>query len=62
MSERKGWLPLWQDTFCTLFVRAGLPGLDRIVKNPVPDLPDNGDGLCFPSPARGHKSGISSAP
>jgi len=62
MSERKGWLPLWQDTCCTLFVRAGLPGLDRIVKNPVPDLPDNGDGLCFPSPARSHRSGILSAP
>ena len=37
--------------FSVLFARAGLPCLDQIVKTPVPQLPDNGGGLCFPAPA-----------
>jgi hypothetical protein len=52
MSRAEGWLPLYHDTFCVLFIRARHPSLDRILANPVPSLPDNGDGLCFPAPIR----------
>jgi hypothetical protein len=47
-----GWVPLYQDTFCVLFARAGLPAIGRIAATPVPNLPDDGDGLCFPAAAR----------
>ncbi len=52
LSRTPGWLPLYQDTFCLIFAREGLPNLDRLVATPVPSLPDNGNGLCFPSPRR----------
>ena len=29
MSRADGWLPLYQDTFCVLFIRAGHPSLER---------------------------------
>jgi hypothetical protein len=50
LSLSDGWVPLYRDTACVLFVRSRYPGLDRIVLSPVPDLPDNGRGLCFPDP------------
>jgi hypothetical protein len=50
MSRTDGWLPLYNDTFCVLFIRARHPSFDRIVAIPVPGLPDNGDRLCFPAP------------
>jgi hypothetical protein len=53
LSGTDGWIPLYKDTFCVLFARAGLPSLDQIVKTPIPQLPDNGGGLCFPAPSRG---------
>jgi len=56
LSQSDGWLPLYRDTICVLFVRSGFPKLDRIVESPVPDLPDNGRGLCFPDPSREHRS------
>ncbi len=49
LARDEGWLPLYQDTFCVLFVRAGYAGLDKITARPVPVLPDNGAGLCFPA-------------
>jgi len=50
LSRADGWLPLYQDTFCLLFVRAGLPSLGQIIETPVPTaLPADGNGLCFPS-------------
>ena len=56
MRGTDGWLPLYKDTFCVLFIRAGHPHLERIIAQPVPDLPDNGDGLCFPSPGQREKT------
>ena len=53
LSRGTGWLPLYRDTYCIIFARDGLPGLDRIVRTPVPFLPDNGDRLCVPAPASG---------
>jgi hypothetical protein len=50
LSRIDGWIPLYQDTFCVLFVRAGYQGIEQIMANPVPAVPDNGDGLCFPGP------------
>jgi hypothetical protein len=50
ISLTNNWVPLYQDTFSVLFVREGFSGLTQIVETPVPSLPDNGDGLCFPDP------------
>jgi hypothetical protein len=52
MSRSDGWVPLYQDKFCLIFARAALPSLAQIVDQPIPALPDNGNGLCFPAPAR----------
>jgi hypothetical protein len=50
LSRMDGWVPLYGDTFCFLFVRAGYPGIEQILATPVPEVADNGDGLCFPGP------------
>jgi hypothetical protein len=55
LSQMDGWLPLYQDTCCVIFARVGLPRLGQIVETPVPALPDNGGGLCFPDLARSHE-------
>ncbi len=47
LAMASGWLPLYQDTCCVIFARKGLPGLERLVRTPVPALPHNGSGLCF---------------
>src|SRR5579864_626132 len=52
LSRTEGWLALYQDTCCVLFVRAGLPNLERIKQTSIPELPADGDGLCFPSASR----------
>jgi hypothetical protein len=57
MSRADGWLPLYQDTFCVLFIRKGHPDLDRIIATSVPQLTDNGEGLCFPSLGPREKAG-----
>jgi hypothetical protein len=62
MSRTDGWLPLYNDTFCVLFIRARHPSFDRIVASPVPDLPDNGDGLCFPARGPRQKRSALQAP
>ncbi len=58
LSLTEKWIPLYQDSYCVLFARAGLPSIDQIVKTPVPRLPDNGDGLCFPAPGGGNGRSI----
>jgi hypothetical protein len=50
LSRTDGWLALYQDSCCLLFIREGFPNLERIVSQHVPALPDDGDGLCFPAP------------
>jgi hypothetical protein len=50
MSHTGGWVPLYQDTFCVLFIREGLTDFGEIMQTPVPALPDDGNGLCFPAP------------
>ncbi len=52
LSKMPGWVPLYQDTLCVIFIRDGFAGLEQIVTIAVPALPDNGDGLCFPAPAQ----------
>jgi hypothetical protein len=52
LARTDGWVPLYRDTFCTMFSRRGALDLDRLVRTPVPNLPDNGEGLCFPDPPR----------
>jgi hypothetical protein len=49
LSCTEGWLALYQDSYCLLFVRSGFPGLTQMLETPVPGLPDNGGGLCFPT-------------
>jgi hypothetical protein len=51
VGRTDGWLALYQDTFCTVFVRSNFPSLGQLLATPVPVLPDNGGGLCFPAPA-----------
>lgn len=53
MACAGGWLPLYQDSCCVVFAREGWPGLGRLVATAVPDLPDDGGGLCFPGPGPG---------
>ncbi len=53
LSLTDRWILLYRDTYCVLLARAGLPVIDQIIKTPVPRLPDNGDGLCFPAPGGG---------
>jgi hypothetical protein len=55
MSTKDGWTPVYQDSFAVLFARAGFEGLARILETPIPHLPDNGDGLCFPNPGPGSR-------
>jgi hypothetical protein len=55
LGRTDGWLALYQDAFCMVFVRANFPGLGQLVATPVPFLPDNGGGLCFPAPGRNHR-------
>jgi hypothetical protein len=62
LSRADGWLPLYGDTFCVLFVRPGFRDLDRIVASPVPSLPDNGGGTYFPAPDRPSGSVASEGP
>ena len=54
MVRTAGWLPLYQDKYCRLFIREGFIDIDEIVRTPIPSLPDDGDGLCFPAPGRTH--------
>jgi hypothetical protein len=49
LSRIREWIPLYRDTCCIMFVRAHMPGLDRLLQTPVPPFPDNGNRLCFPS-------------
>jgi hypothetical protein len=48
LADAGGWLPLYRDACCLLFVRTDFAGLEKIMACPVPALPDNGAGLCFP--------------
>jgi hypothetical protein len=48
LRRTDGWLPLYRDTVCVLFIRPRSRDLGRIVGSPVPSLPDDGGGLCFP--------------
>jgi hypothetical protein len=61
MSKADGWLPLYQDTFCVLFIRAGHPQIEQIRATPVPSLADNGQGLCFPGLGRFERKGARQA-
>jgi hypothetical protein len=52
LSLTAGWIPLYRDTFCILFVRDGLYDIERLARSQVPNLPDDGGRLCFPAPGR----------
>jgi hypothetical protein len=54
LSGTAGWVPLYRDTLCVIFIRDGFPQLGQILNREVPALPDNGDGLCFPAPAENY--------
>jgi hypothetical protein len=57
LALTKGWVPLYQDSFCAIFAREDLPDLDRLARTAVPALPDNGAGLCFPAPSTASQAG-----
>ena len=56
LSRKAAWIPLYRDSLCVVFARDGFPDLDRIVRTPVPSLPDDGNRLCFPAPGDGASS------
>jgi hypothetical protein len=58
LSRTPTWAPLYHDSCSVIFVREGFPGLARLVESPVPALPDNGAGLCFPSPNHSHGGAV----
>ncbi len=50
MRREPGWVAVYADTLCMLYWREGWNPelLDRLARLPLPPLPDDGDGLCFP--------------
>jgi hypothetical protein len=48
MKQQPGWLLVYQDSLCAVFVRAESPLLAQIRQAPAPDLPPDGSGLSFP--------------
>jgi hypothetical protein len=52
MSRLADWFPLYQDTLCVLFVRNEPTAIERFTARPVPHLPDDGRGMCFPARSR----------
>jgi hypothetical protein len=48
LSLSPGWPRLYQDTLVALFGREGSPALERVRTVTPPDLPVDGEGLCFP--------------
>jgi hypothetical protein len=57
LTGKNGWVSLYHDSYCVLFAREGHPSIVQLIKHPVPTLPDNGNGLCFPAPGGAHASG-----
>ena len=47
LTGKSGWVPLYHDSYCVLFVRDGHPSISKLTNHPVPTLPDNGSGLVF---------------
>ncbi len=53
MTLAPGWSFVYRDRVCGLFVRSCRTDLiDQITSTPLPRLPDDGRGLCFPGPGR----------
>lgn len=48
MALKPGWVLLHQDPLVFLFGRADLPRLAAIRQTPLPSIPQDGAGLCFP--------------
>ncbi len=48
LRARSGWELAYEDSVCALFVRTGSPWLGPLRRATAPNLPDDGDGLCFP--------------
>jgi hypothetical protein len=48
MKQRSGWKLLYEDPLSALFGRDGLPQVAAIERTPVPTMPYDGSGLCFP--------------
>jgi hypothetical protein len=53
MDRAVGWRLLYTDHLCRLYVREGSPLAASIVSLPIPHIPDDGRGLCFPPASRG---------
>lgn len=60
MAREPGWRALYQDSSCAVFVRGGYPGLGKLLAAPLPGLPEDGRGLCFPAGPPAGGRGVSS--
>ncbi len=57
MDRTAGWRLIYRDGQSRLYVRERSPLMEAIVGTPVPALPDDGDGLCFPNPSQALRRG-----
>ena len=48
LGRTAGWVPLYQDSVCVIFMRESFADIAQISKIGIPALPDDGGGLCFP--------------
>ena len=52
MDRAEGWRLIYVDHLSRLYVRKSSPLAASIVSQPIPAIPDDGAGLCFPRPGR----------
>ncbi len=48
LSKEPGWVLVYQDPLCGLFVRANGPLLEKLQATQPPDMPFDGEGMTFP--------------
>ncbi|MHC4067374.1 MAG: hypothetical protein ACYSUI_23120, partial [Planctomycetota bacterium] len=48
LRRKPGWNLAYQDTLVGVFAREGWPGAELLAATDPPNVPVNGDGLCFP--------------
>ncbi len=63
MTLVRGWTFVYQDPLCGLFVRdSARTQIEQIIRVPMPGLPFDGNGLCFPAPETSSRSEVASEP
>jgi len=50
LKGRPGWNEVYRDSVAVLYLREGSPLREPLLSTPVPEVPVDGEGLCFPEP------------